>query len=418
VKLTMKRVSKLVHGGVPGRHCDDASIGLYLIIGGPKAAHWELRYQLDHRCRWMGLGSAKTFNLLEARERARRERQRIADGTDPLESRRAERAAKAAADVKRMTFKEAAAAYIEAHQGKWRSAVHGKQWTNTLATYVYPLIGNLDIADIDVPAVLKVLEQPVAGTGRYPAGKLWTERAVTADRVRNRVELILSWATAREYRHGDNPADWDTLKHILPGSKAAKVIPHRAIPFAEIPALMDELQRHEDVGARALLFLILTAARANEVLGAVHDEVDFPNRVWTVPASRMKGGKEHRVPLSDAAMDVLQSLPTETGNPYLFIGARKQALSHAAMTHLLHRLNCSGTIHGFRAAFSTWAREKTRHDHDACEMCLAHTVGGSTERSYRRGDLWDKRRAIMDDWARFCTEPVATGDNVVAMGGR
>jgi hypothetical protein len=215
--LTLKRVAKLMRGGAPGRHLDKGGErGLYLIVAGPNAAHWELRYQLNGRGRWMGLGSARTFTLLEARERARVSRQKLADKIDPLEVRRVERAQQAAATASVKTFREAADGYIAAHRAKWRSAKHGHQWIASLATYVHPLIGNFDVAAIDTPAILKVLEQRVPAALGYPAGPLWTARPVTADRVRNRVELVLSWAAGRGYRGKDNPARWDDLKHVLP----------------------------------------------------------------------------------------------------------------------------------------------------------------------------------------------------------
>ena len=317
-----------------------------------------------------------------------------------------------------MTFKQAAEVYIEEHAGKWRSTIHGRQWTASLANYVNPLIGALDIAAIDVPAVLRVLEQRVEAVAGRSAGKLWAARPVTADRIRNRVELILNWAAGREYRHGDNPAAWAKLKHVLPEAKSTRVIPHSAVPYVELPRLIAELQRHEDVAAKALQFLILTAARAGEALGATHDEVDFIDRVWTIPARRMKGGKEHRVPLSDAAIAVLRSLPTEDDNPHLFIGARRQALSRHVLARALRRFGRNETVHGMRSAFSTWARERTRHDADAVELSLAHAVGGAVERAYRRGDLWEKRRKLMDDWGAYCTGPASgvAGDNIVPIG--
>jgi Arm DNA-binding domain len=266
--LTVKRVTRLLRKGEPGRHFDGA--GLYLIIKSRKSAAWERRYELDHKAHAVGLGSAlKAFSLAEARERNRRISQLLADGIDPLAQKRQQRAAQAAAAAKVVTFKEAAQAYIAAHQAKWRSAKHGAQWLSSLRRFVYPVIGAFDVAAVDVPAVLRVLEQRVPAALGYPAGPLWTARAVTADRVRNRIELVLSWAAGRGYRTGDNPAAWSRLRHILPAvSKAARVEHHPAMPYAELPQLMAQLREREGVAAQALRFLILTAVRAGEVLGA------------------------------------------------------------------------------------------------------------------------------------------------------
>jgi integrase len=419
MSLTVKKVSKLMRRGVAGRYLDGGNgvRGLYLIVGGKANAHWELRYELHGRGHWMGLGSAKDFSLNEARDRARRERQRLADGDDPLQLRRAERAAKAMAAAATKTFKEAAEAYITAHSSSWKSAKHGQQWRNSLQTYVYPKLATLDVAAIDRARVLDVLEQKVDAALGYPAGPFWQTRSVTADRVRLRMELILSWASARGYRSGENPAAWEHLQHILPA--ATKVAPpkhHKAVPYPEIPALLLELRRHVGIGPKALEFLILTAARAGEVLGATWDEIDLEQKLWTVPAARMKAHREHRVPLSTAAVDLLRELPRENGNAFVFVGARQPRLSEATMGRLFRdRLHRTETIHGFRSSFADWAHEQTAQPAHVIEMALSHSVGTAVEKAYRRTDLFAKRRQLMEQWSRYCTTPTKAAAEAAAV---
>jgi integrase len=403
--LTVKRVLKLLRQGQPGRHRDGEVRGLYLDVGGKRNAHWALRYQLNHRPHWMGLGSARDFNLTEARERARKERQRLYDGDDPLLLRRADRAAKAATQAVTKTFREAAEGYLRDHQGKWKNAQHGKQWLSTLQTYVYPKLGPIDVRAIGRPHVLDVLRQRVEARQDSPAGEFWRTRAVTADRVRNRIELILTWAEAQGYRSGENPARSDLIKNVLPAPNGKAVEHHAAVPYEEVPAVVAALREHKGVAAAALEFLILTATRANEVRGAIWDEVDLDNALWVIPSHRMKNGKEHKVPLSDRAVEILRGALREAGNPHVFIGGQQPALSTAALIRLMKRLRPEATVHGLRSSFSDWSHERTNHTDHCIEMCLAHTVGGQVERSYRRGEMMDKRRRLMADWARYCTTP-------------
>jgi integrase len=318
-----------------------------------------------------------------------------------------------------LTFRHAAEAYIEAHQAKWRSRIHGQQWLASLGTYVYPIIGALDVAAVDVPAVLRVLEQKVPAARGYSAGSFWLVRSTTADRVRNRVELVLSWAAGRGHRTGDNPASWSHLKHILPkAAKIARTTHHAAAPYAEAPAVMSELRQRKGVAPKALQFSILTAGRAGEVLGATWEEIDLDSATWTIPATRMKSGHEHRVPLSPPALELLRSLYREEGNPHLFIGSRNERLGHGALGALMRRIGRDETVHGFRSSFSDWAHERTSYASHVIELSLSHNIGGAVEKAYRRGDLFDKRRRLMEDWAKFCTSPPAQHTNVVTIGGR
>jgi integrase len=408
MSLTVKKVAKLMRRGVAGRYLDGGSTGvrgLYLIVGGKSNAHWELRYQQREVGHWMGLGSARDFTLTEARERARKERQRLHDGDDPLVLRRAERAAKAAAAASTRTFKQCAEGYIAAHSSAWKSAKHGQQWLASLQTYVFPKLANVDVAAIDRGRVLDVLEQKVEAQLGHPAGSFWQARSVTAGRVRLRIELILSWATARGYRNGENPAAWEHLRHILPApAKVAPLEHHAAVPHGEVPGLLIELRKRDGVGPRALEFLILTAARAGEVLGATWSEIDLDQKIWTVPAERMKGHKEHRAPLSAAAVALLRGLPHERDNPHVFIGMRQPKLSEATMGRLFRdRLHRSETIHGFRSSFADWAHEQTAQPNHVIEMALSHSVGTAVEKAYRRTDLFAKRRQLMEQWGKYCT---------------
>jgi integrase len=421
MSLTVKRTTKLIRRGQPGRHLDGGTSGvrgLYLCVDNRSAASWILRYSLNGRAHWMGLGSARDISLDGARARAKEARERLVDKTDPLQARRADRAAKAAADVRRMTFKECAASFIAAHREKWRSLVHGQQWLTSLETYAYPIIGALDVAQVDKPAVLRVLEQTVpAATGR-PGGRFWTVRNVTADRVRNRIKLILSYASARGHRPaGENPASWSHLQHILAKvPKSVRVEHHAAVPYAEVPAVVARLRQHEGVAKAALEFLILTATRAGETLGATWDEINFDNATWTVPKERMKAPREHKVPLSPQAIELLRSLYREAGNPHLFIGPRNERLSNAALRAALRRLGRDETVHGFRSAFSDWSHERTSHANHTIELSLAHSVGNATEKAYRRGDMFDRRRRLMQAWSTFCTTaPTASTAQVVAI---
>ena len=345
MSLTVKRVRARLRKGEPGRFLDggpntDGVKGLYLCVESKTNASWGLRYQLNGRARWMGLGSANTFSLDEARERAKVARKRLADKSDPLDTRRAERTAAASRAATQKTFKECAELYIEAHRAEWRSAQHGADWLSTLKRYVFPKIGKFNVADVHMPQVLDVLEQRIEATGGRPAGKFWDARPTTADRLRNRIELILTLAMARGYRpRGDNPAAWKFLKETLSDpSKAAEKVPHPAVPYREVPALLQQLRRHEGVSVKALEFTILTAARSKEVLQAKWSEIDFDNKVWTIPAARMKANRVHTVPLSPQAIDLLRSLYTEDGNDFLFLGTRQPFLAKNAMQTTLRRL--------------------------------------------------------------------------------
>lgn len=408
--LSAKRVARLKG---EGRYHDADVPGLYLQVSESGARSWLLRFEVDGRERMMGLGSAAYFSLAQARERAREARRQLADGKDPLVAKRADKAAAKLTAARRLTFREAAQQYYRQHLPSWRSVQHAKQWLVSLQTYAYPAIGDMDVGEIATPDVLRVIEP------------MWHDKTVTADRVRNRIESVIAWATVRGHRPpGSNPAAWrNHLDQVLAAvKKVAKVQHHASLAYAEVPAFMQALRLQNGIAATALQFTVLTAARAGEVLGAKWDEIDLSGKVWTVPGSRMKGGREHRVPLAPAAIELLRNVAREDGNEHVFIGAKAGAgLSGMVFFRLLQRMKRADvTTHGFRSAFSTWASEQTAHASHAIEISLAHAVGNEVEKAYKRGDLLDKRRKLMEAWAKYCCAPPVKqkqSANVVPMRG-
>ena len=351
---------------------------------------WLFRYMLRGQARYQGLGSCELVTLAEARQKALGGRRLIAGGIDPLAERRS-------AKAKPVTFADCAERYIAAHAPGWRNPKHRAQWTATLATYANPVIGQLPVGAIDTAAVMQVLEP------------IWATKPETASRVRGRIEAILDWATSCGHRQGDNPARWrGHLQRLLPArSKVAPVEHHAAMAYTDMPVFMAQLHDQAGTGARCLELVILTAARTGEAIGARWEEIDLKARTWTVPASRMKGGKQHVVPLSEPAIALLTALPRS--GDLVFEGARTgKPISNMAMMMLLRRMGHGNlTVHGFRSGFRDWAAETTAHANHVVEMALAHTVGNGVEAAYRRGDLLEKRRQLMADWAAFCGPRVA-----------
>jgi integrase len=364
---------------------------------------WVFRYEIAGRRREMGLGALHTFNLAEARARARELRQQLADGIDPLEARAAAKQARIAEQASRMTFRQCAEAYMNLHGDGW-GPEHLHQWNASLQTYVYPVIGGISVADIDTAVVMRILEP------------IWKSKPTTAGRVRSRIEAILDYAAANQFRGNDNPARHVTA--ALPKkSKIAPVEHFAALPWEELPTFMAELRQRESIAARCLELLILTATRSGEAIGATWDEIK--GGVWTIPASRMKGGADHRVPLSPRALEILNTLPHS--GPYIFGGGKpiqETAIRRTVLARLrpgASRLTSSVTVHGMRAAFKTWAGERTNFARETVEIALAHKTGNQTEQAYERGDKFAKRARLMQAWCDFLGKPAITGGIVTPM---
>ena len=391
------------HAAKPGLYGDGA--GLWLNVGPNGSKSWVFRFMLGGRAREMGLGPLHTIGLAEARERARAARRLCLHGLDPIDRKHAERDARRLAAASAVTFEACAAKYIAANRAGWRNAKHSWQWTAALETYAYPSIGALPVSAIDTGHVTRVLEP------------IWTAKPETASRVRGRIEAVLNYAATHRWRSGENPARWrGHLENVLPRpSRIRKVEHHAALPWREIGAFITTLTKQEGVAATALHFAILTAARTGEVIGAHWSEIDLRHAVWTIPAEHTKANREHRVPLSDAALSVLREVGELRSGDFVFPGAKAGAgLSNMAMLVLLRRMGRGDlTAHGFRSSFRDWCSETGRPS-DLAEAALAHTLGSKTQVAYQRGDLLDRRRRLMDEWARFCgrAAPVEGGEVV------
>lgn len=401
-KLTQLQVDKQKTKGV---YPDGAGLYLNVTIGGSKS--WLYRYMLAGKQHWMGLGSYPDVSLAEAREKAADARKMTRQNIDPLAEKRQATNIIRASIAKAMSFDKAAEQFIDAHKSGWKNEKHIDQWRNTLATYASPVIGNLDVSMIETSHVMKILEKD----------NFWHEKTETAHRVRGRIESVLDWATARKYRSGENPARWKGhLDKLLPArTKVKKTEHHAALPWAEIGAFMADLRQQVGIAARAVEYTILTAARSGEVRGAMWDEIDLDAGVWIVPSDRMKAKKEHRVPLSTKALALLAEQKKLFPEGFVFPGAKEgKPLSDMSLTAVLRRMDRNEiTIHGFRSTFRDWAAESTAYPGEMVEMALAHTIGNKVEAAYRRGDLFEKRRRLMQDWCDFCDRKGATAGNVI-----
>jgi integrase len=418
-RLTALKIEK---AKTPGMYCDGGGLYLQVTRGGDGVnKSWIFKYATPtstpgkRRTREAGLGSLHTISLAEAREKARQARHQLIDGIDVIDAKRAAKAQRRIEAAKAMTFQQCADALVAAKRPGWRNAKHAAQWETTLREYAYPILGALPVQAVDTALVLKVLQQHVEAE-HGPAGEFWQSRPETASRLRARIEAVLDWAKARGYRNGsENPGRWKGhLDHLLPArSKVRKVEHHPALPYTELPTFLIELRERDGIAARAMEFLILTAARAGEVLGARWSEFDLLDKTWTVPAERMKAHREHRVPLSDRALTILQEMQAHrTGDDaFVFPGGNPgKPLSTTALWEVLFVMGRKVTTHGFRSTFRDWAAERTRYPNHVVEQALAHTIGSAVERAYRRSDLFEERRKLMNAWATFCTtEPTAPG---------
>jgi integrase len=374
---------------------------------------WTFRYEIDGKRREMGLGPLYTIGLPEARAKAKALRQMLLDDVDPLAAREAARRARLTEQARTMTFEQCAEQYLKLHAGGWGTD-HHHQWRASLGTYVFPVIGKLSVADIDQAIVMRIVEP------------IWTEKPTTASRVLNRIERILDFAIAHEYRGNDNPAA-RVLSALPKISRIAKVEHFAALPWEEMPQFMHELRGLKTTAARCTEFLVLTAARSDEAIGATWDEINLKTKTWLIPAERMKGEVEHRVPLSTRALELLSNLPRN--GPLVFgDGDGKVMQEHALRRQVLARLlpgasklTSSVTTHGFRASFKTWIGERTNFANETIELALAHKVGNKVEQAYERGDKFEKRRRLMQAWADYLGKPAAVqkaSETVVPMRGR
>jgi len=387
--LEVKRLTE------PGLHAVGTVAGLRLLVKTSGARSWVLRTMVGSRRAELGLGGYPTVSLAQAIEYARDTLQEIRAGNDPAAQRRAKR------NIVEWTFEKTAEAYIAAHRAGWKNAKHADQWSNTLTTYAFPVFGHKHVRDVSKGDVLAAIEP------------IWATKNETATRVRNRIELVLNYAVQRELRpEGLNPARWrGNLDAALPkASKVSKVEHHAALAIDEVHDFVQRLRQAEGTGARALEFAILTAARSGEVRGATWAEIDLQAGVWTLAPERMKGGRPHRVPLPDQALELLDALPRFEGVDLLFPGKGDKPLSDMTMTAALRRLKVPATAHGFRSTFRDWCAERTSTPNEVAEMALAHAVGDATEAAYRRGDLFEKRRELMGLWAKFIDTPPPKGN--------
>lgn len=410
-RLTARTVASKANPGLYG----DGN-NLYLQVNRQGARSWVFRYMSNGKARGMGLGPVDTVSLAEARQAALEARKLLLAGADPIEQKRAHKAAQA--DT--ITFWEAAKAYIKTHKSAWRNEKHAAQWESTLRVYAKPILGNRDVQGIEPGHVLRVIKP------------IWETKRETASRVRGRIESVLDWATANKYREGDNPARWKgNLAHSLPRRANITIEKHfPALHFGEVAAFMADLQNQQGTSARALEFAILTASRSKPVRLAKWNEIDLTAKLWTAPAENMKAGRTHTVPLSDRAVAILKKLAETSESDFIFPSTKpRKGLSDMAMTVLIRRMHKASlavgekgytdrdgkiiTVHGFRSSFRDWASEQTAFASEVCEMALAHVVSNKVEAAYRRGDLVEKRRRLMDEWSRYCKKPLKDQSKII-----
>ena len=379
-------------------HPDGA--GLYLKVDKGGSRSWVFRYMFDRRPRYSGLGSTTSVSLATARTLAAEARQQLQLGHDPIQAKRQAELDAAVGKARSMTFKECAEAYMAAHEPSWKNAKHREQWHSTLRRYLYPKFGGVAVSAVTTEMVLDAV-QPI-----------WHSMPETASRVRGRIEVVIDWAKARGAFSGENPARWrGHLSNLLPKpSKVAKVAHHAAMPFDDLPAFMSELRSATGLTSRALEFVVLNAARTTEALGARWTEFDLERKIWIVPAGRMKAGKEHRVPLSQRAVEIISELEAVKRSEFVFPGQKPgRHLSNMCLLMLLRRMKRGDlTVHGFRSTFRDWAAETTRFENFVVEMALAHAIADNVEAAYRRGDLFEKRRKLMNAWSQFAGNRVGS----------
>ena len=388
-ELTPLAISKIKD---QGWHAVGHVAGLGLKVSSTGSRSWVMRVMVGGKRREFGLGGYPTTQLASARDRARSTRDQIFAGHDPSVAKREAKSALIAAKAKSVTFKKLAEQYIEQHESAWKNPKHAAQWVSTLETYAFPVCENMVVSDITTPVVLKILEP------------IWSVKTETASRLRGRTEAILDYAIAKGLREGLNPARWKgNLSLTLPAKRrVSPIVHHKAIPVKEMPTFFYKLSEMDGTASRALEFLTLTAVRSGEVRGMLWDEVDLKAKIWTIPAERMKAKREHRVPLSPIAIEILKNMKREAKSQLVFEGGKSgKPLSDMSLTAVMRRMKIDAVPHGLRSSFRNWTAEETDFPNEVAEMALAHAIGNAVEAAYRRSDLFEKRRKMMDDWASY-----------------
>lgn len=390
MSLNQRTIEKPLH---PGKYHDKNGLILRVTAGGTKS--WICRYQLNGDRHDAGLGSFPEVSLADARKATLELRVMVKNGIDPL-------AAKQKPTATPPTFEEEAYAFVERNRAGW-STKHADQWCNSLRDHAFPVIGSKPIRDVDTDDILKVLDP------------IWRDKPETARRVRNRMERVIDFSKTRGHRDGENPARWrGHLKNVLSNVMIATV-PLESMPYYALPEFMSRIEGDDTRAARCLQFLILTAARTTEAMGAKWDEIDFETQTWTIPAERMKNGDQHQVPLTEQAMAVLKDVNTRGRSNYIFPNRKlTNTMAENALRRLLAKYETGCTVHGFRATFRMWAEEKTDFPSEICEKALSHTIGNETTRAYNRGNSLEKRRPLMDRWAKYATERISPTRHLVA----
>jgi integrase len=400
--LDVKRLIK------PGRYAVGVIPGLLFVVKPSGARSWVLRVVVGNKRRNIGLGGYPEISLAKARERAREAKELIMQGIDPVEQKKAIKAALRASQNGRLTFTEASRKCHEKKLFEFRNKKHSKQWISTIEKYAFPIIGNMAVEDIKLSHILQIL-QPI-----------WTDKTETATRLRQRLEQVFNWATISGYRRGDNPARWKGhLEAILPIPNKIKKVRHMpALPWKDIGAFMAELRKREGIGARALEFIILTACRSGEVRLATWDEIDFGAKIWIIPAERTKTHNEHKIPLVNEALNLLMNLPRFQGSKLIFTAPRGGPLSDMSISAVCKRMNVKAVPHGFRSTFRDWAAENTNYPREVAEQALGHSISNAVEAAYRRGDLFKKRQRMMEAWAGYCNKSQDTRATVTPIRRR
>ena len=391
---TVKNIKK------PGRYTDALVKGLHVWVKPNLNKYWIFRYTHNQKQHNISLGSFPALSIADARLKAQQARDELDKGTNPLAAKNASKALKQAPESEKIRFKEFAHACIQTKRSEWTNQKHGDQWEYTLEEFAYPVIGEKCLDEITMEDILEILTP------------IWTTKTETASRLRGRLEWVLAAATTRKLRSGINPAQWKNyLQTILPApNKIKKVAHHKALPYRQVPALMAQLREMDTIGALALEFTILNASRTGEVIGGLRSEID--GDVWTIPGSRMKAKKEHRVPLCKRSLEILAiAKAKDEDSKYLFSRKGKQ-LTNMAMPMMLRKAKVDATVHGFRSSFRDWVSEETTHPSEVAEMALAHTIRNTVERAYRRKDLLEKRRLLLNDWEEYCNNTI---ENVIEL---